>query len=255
MMKIDAKWALLGERLDYANIAGRDRRCICFTKSFRERIAVAVEQLTHFVRCTDQRQRLAQTVGPRANNGRNLTFKGRNVDRRCCATGAANNEMHADQRPLVREEWIERRYASDKRARQIRTDLGADLTVISLARHKHEHRHKAVKAIVPCQDTHAWPLIKLQNGYRKSIERVFVDLEQFVAWIMLQHIRQCFAGMAAGAQAGALLYRGDLAAEIRNAMSRTRIGRGGEQPDDAMLADEIAGRIESLHPDIIEIDP
>src|SRR5262249_56643138 len=100
----------------------------------------------------------------------------------------------------------------------------ADTAVVSLARHKHEHRYKAVKAVMPCQDAHARSLVKLQNSHRKSIERVFVDLEQLVAWIVLKHIRQRFARMAAGAQAGALLHRGGLAAAVPDALRRRACG-------------------------------
>ena len=71
---------------------------------------------------------------------------------------------------------------------------------------------------------------------------------------MLQHVRQRLAGMAVGVESGARLDRRDLAAQIRDAVCRARIGGGGEQPDDAMLADEVAGRVEALDPDVIEIN-
>ena len=37
-------------------------------------------------------------------------------------------------------------------------------------------------------------------------------------------------------------------------MRGARIGGGGEQPDDAMLADQVAGSVEALDADIVEID-
>src|ERR1700743_3598594 len=49
------------------------------------------------------------------------------------------------------------------------------------------------------------------------------------------------------------LHRVDLAPQIRNRMGRARIGRRGEQPEDAELADWIAVGVEALDADIIEI--
>src|SRR6516164_6315602 len=60
--------------------------------------------------------------------------------------------------------------------------------------------------------------------------------------------------MTAGDETGALFYCRDLAAEIGDAMGRTGIGGRGEEPDDAMLANEVAGGIETFHANIIEVD-
>src|SRR6185436_4068579 len=136
--------------------------------------------------------------------------------------GAPDNEMHADQWSFIRKERIECRDTSDECVREIRADLGADAAVVSFTRHEHEHRHKTVEAVVPGEDAHAWPFIKLQDRERKAIERLFVDLEQLVTWIVLQHIRQRFAGVAAGIEAGTKFNRRDLAAKIRNAVRRAR---------------------------------
>ena len=71
---------------------------------------------------------------------------------------------------------------------------------------------------------------------------------------MLEHVRQRLAGMAARIEAGARLDGRDLAAQIRNAVRGARIGGRGEKSDDPMLADQIAGRVEALDADIVEID-
>lgn len=60
--------------------------------------------------------------------------------------------------------------------------------------------------------------------------------------------------MTAGAEAGALLDAGDLAAQIRNAVRRTRVGGRGEQADDTELADQVSRGVELLDADIVEID-
>ena len=160
--------------------------------------------------------------------------------------------MHPHQRTF-REERIERRDAADEGAAEIIADPHADAAVVAFARNEYQHRHETVEAVAPRQHAHARPFVELQDGEREAIERVFVDLEQFVARIMLQHVGQRLAGMTVGIEAGALLDARDLAAEIRNAVRGARIGGGGEQPDDALFADQIAGFVETLDADIVEI--
>ncbi len=60
--------------------------------------------------------------------------------------------------------------------------------------------------------------------------------------------------MTGGIEAGPLFHRGDFPPQIRNAVRAARIGRRGEQPDDAVFADEIARRVETFDPDVVEVD-
>ena len=89
---------------------------------------------------------------------------------------------------------------------------------------------------------------------RELIERVLVELEQLVARVVLQHVDQRLAGMALGIEAGPRHDGVDLAAQIRDRAGRARIGGGGEQPDDAELADQLAAAIEALHAHIVHVD-
>ena len=146
----------------------------------------------------------AEPVGPAAHDCRDFLLERRARDLGRGAAGAADDEVHAHQRAF-REERIERRDPADEGAAEIIADLGADVAVVAFARHEHQHRHETVEAVAARQHAHARTLVELQDGERKAIERVVVDLEQFVARIMLQHIGQRFAGMAVGIEAGALL--------------------------------------------------
>ena len=84
--------------------------------------------------------------------------------------------------------------------------------------------------------------VELKDRRSECAERLLVDLEQLVARILLEHIRQRLAGMAVRIEAEPLLDRGELLAQIRNAARRARIGRRGEQADDAHFADQPAHR-------------
>ena len=200
-----------------------------------------------------QRQRLGEAVGPGADDVGDGVFQRHPVDFGRRAAGAADDEVHAHQRAFG-EERVERRDVPDKGARQIFADLGADGAVVALARHEHQHRDEAVETVAPRQHAHARPLVELHDGDGEMVKRVLVDLEQFVARIVLEHVGQHLAEVARAFEAGAFLDVGDLAAQIRDAVRRARIGGGGEQADDAELADQIAGGVEALDADVIEID-
>src|ERR1700756_847518 len=70
--------------------------------------------------------------------------------------------------------------------------------VVTLARDEDQDRHEAIEAIAARQDPHPRTLVEIQDLDRKPIERIFVDLEQFVPRVALQHIDERLAGMAVG---------------------------------------------------------
>ena len=253
MIEIDAERPRLGQRLHDADIAGGDWRRVDIVKAGAERRAIAGEQFACLVRRIDQRQRAMQPVGPAADDVGDILFQPFARHVRCLAAGTADDEMHAHQRPF-REERIESRHAADEGARQAIADLDADGAVVAFARHVNQHRHEPVEAVAARQHPHARPLVELQDRLREVVQRLVVDLEQFVARIMLQHIGQRLAGMTARIEPRALFDGGELAAQIGDAVRRARIGGRGEQADDAVFADKIAAGIETLDADIIEIN-
>ena len=253
VMEIDAERALLGQAFDHPDVAGGDGGRIGFLEAGREGVAIAREHVALLLRRMHQRQRLGQTVGPAAHDRRDRVFQRGAVDVGSGAAGAADDEMHPHQRAF-RKERIEGGDAADEGAGQIVADLGADIAVVAVARDEHQHRHEAVETVAPRQHAHARTFVELQDGERELIERVLVDLEQFVARIMRQHVGQRLAGMAVGVEAGALLDMRDLAPQIGNAVRRAGIGGGGEQADDTEFAHQIAVRIEALEADVVEID-
>ena len=136
---------------------------------------------------------------------------------------------------------------------EIIADQLAVAAAVAVARHVDQNRDEAIEAVAPRQHAHARPLVELQHGEREVMQRVLVDLEQLVTRIVLQHVDQRLAGMAVEIEAGAVHHRFDLAAQIRDRAGRARIGGGGEQADDAELADQLAVGVEALHPHVIHV--
>src|SRR5678815_5061754 len=61
--------------------------------------------------------------------------------------------------------------------------------------------------------------------------------------------------MTARVKTGMRLDGRDFATQVGNGPRGPGVGSGREQPDDPMLADQIARRIKALHADVVEIDP
>src|SRR6202042_938731 len=122
-------------------------------------------------------------------DGLDGAVKRRAIGIRRFALGTADDEMHAYQRAFG-EERIEGAYGTVERAGEIIADQCPDRAVVALARNVDEDRDKAVEAVAPRQHAHPRTVAELQDVERELIEQIFVDLEQFVARISLQHVDQ-----------------------------------------------------------------
>jgi len=80
------------------------------------------------------------------------------------------------------------------------------------------------------------PLGKGQDIRCESVQRIDVDLEQFVARIGLEHVPQGPAHITGRVKRGVREYRLGLAAQIGNRRDGAVIGVRREQPDDAQFA-------------------
>ena len=136
---------------------------------------------------------------------------------------------------------------------QISSDRRSDLAAIAVTGNVNQQRDIAIEAIPPRQHTQARSLVEMQDLQRKMIQRILIDLKQFVARISLEHIDQRLAGMAGRIETSAVDDALNFAPQIRNAVRGLGIGSRGEQTAEAMFADEFPGAIEALHPDIVEM--
>ena len=97
-------------------------------------------------------------------------------------------------------------------------------------------------------------LLQVQDAHGDPVKVVLADLEQFVARVVLQDVQQRLAVVAVGAEAALLQHPVDLAAQQRDLARRARIGGGGEQPGDQLLAGDMAFAIERLDRDRVQVD-
>ncbi len=253
LIEIDPERACRGERFDHPDVVDGDQRRIGLAVGVRKGVAIARQQRLRprgFMRHPD---RVGEPVGPGAHDVGHRAFELGARGARHLAGAARDDEMHAHQRAF-RKEQREGGHAPPIGVGEHVADLLADRAVEAVARHVDQHRHETVEAVAPRQHAHARAFLELEDHQPEAQQRVLADLEELVARILLQHDRERLAGMAVRVEARARDHGSGLAAQIRDAEGRARIGGRGEQPDDAEDADQPAGGVVALDADQVHGD-
>ncbi len=97
------------------------------------------------------------------------------------------------------------------------------------------------------------PLLEVEHARHDGRQLVDGRLEQLVARVRLQDLEQVAAVVAVGREARAVEDLGDLAADDGDTAYGLGVRGGGEQPEEAPLADDIPVGVELLHADVVEV--
>ena len=130
----------------------------------------------------------------------------------------------------------------------------AVLRVEALARQVDETREEAAERVAPDEQPHAPALAEVEDAERRLEELVLRDLEQLVARIRLQDLDERLVVVAA--RAGGPTARRPAAPCCRSTgdLPRARaVGGVGVEPEKAPLAGDLAGGVEPLHADVVEV--
>ena len=135
-------------------------------------------------------------------------------------------------------------------------DLGharARVGVVVLARQENQARVEAPVDVAPDEDAHLAAIAEAQYAERRLQQRVLVDLEELVPRVLLQHGEEVLVHVAVRPEAGALHHARDALAQQRHLARVGVVSRGRIEPDETALADHLAGGVEALHADVVEV--
>jgi hypothetical protein len=132
-------------------------------------------------------------------------------------------------------------------------DLHPRVGVVALARQVDEARIEAAVEVAAHEDAGLAPVAEAQHAERGFEERVLVDLQQLVARVVLQHREQVLVHVARRAESRALDHARDLAPEQRHLVGIGMVGRRGVKADEAALPHDLAGVVELLQADVVEV--
>ena len=252
-LEVDAERRVRRHLLDGRDVLHRGRGGEGVAIGRRERLGVAREEIARRRRVVRGEQRLEQEIRPRLHDPRHVGFELRAVGMGERHVAARDDEMHAHQRTFG-EVRNERSDLAVEGRRQQPADHGAGAAAIGLARHVDEDRGEALVKVEAGEHPHPRPFVELQDDQREMDERVLVDLEQLVAGIGVEHVRERLAGMAVRREPRPCEHACDLAAEIGDVAGRAGIGGRGEQTDDLYSARRPAVA-EVLDPDHVHRHP
>ena len=239
-------------RRDLEQVGHRGARAVALAVDLRETARPALEQL-HAARLASLvDERVAQLVVPAPRRIGEPRLQRAQVDLGHVARTRADGEVHARQDGMA-ERDVEVGTLAVEGVHQQALELEPQRGVVGLARHVDQARDEAVVGVAP--DEQAQPLAfgRGQDAHRDLVQVVLADLEQVVARIRGQDVVERLGQVSAGGQRRAFDDRADLAAQQRYLQHAGAVRGRGEQPDEAVLADHLAGGVVTLHTDVVGV--
>ena len=240
----------------------RDRRCPRAPALVRRRRdsaggnspRVTARELHGIARHAARDQRLLQPVFPGGCRGRrDLRLDGGDVfDRRARPAACAPAGAGAPASESEICTW-DSTCVPPKRCAHDAFDALAHLGVVAVARHVHQAGIETLVAVASHEQAHAAAFVEIDDAAHDGDELGRRRLEQFVAREGLDDVDHGLGVVALRRQAEMLDHRVELAAQQRNLRGRRVIGARGPQAEKAMFAGDIAGGIEGLDADVVEI--
>ena len=165
---------------------------------------------------------------------------------------AADDEVHTGDAAFGEGRVVSRHTAIIDRLEVVADAFPGD-RIILIARDIDDQRDEAVKAVDAGQNPDPRTIRELVDLHAEPRQKICIDLKQIVARVGFQRVEQKFAGMALRVEAEFGDHRLHLRAQQRDLGDRAGVGGGGEEPDNAQFADNLAFRIETLDADIVHI--
>ena len=126
--------------------------------------------------------------------------------------------------------------------------------VVAVPREVDEAGEVATVGVRPHEEAQLPPFPGVQHRLRDRDQLVQRRLEQLVPRVGLEHVHERLAGVAHRVCTGRLDHRVGLLAHHRDAGQRLRVGGGAEEPEEAPLPHDLAGLVERLDADVVEVD-
>ena len=196
--------------------------------------------------------RVPKQIAPGARRDGDLLLDVAHVVGRNLARRRTDDEMPARER-RVGHVLVVRRHFAVERALENRLDPVAHFRREPVARQVDQRRDEPVEHILPDEGRNALTLLQLQDPHRDVVELFFADLVDLVTGKGFQDLNQLFPGMARPRQSRVLDDAVDLAPEQRDLADASRVRRRSEQPEEPVLADQIAGGVVALDPDPVHV--
>ena len=140
-----------------------------------------------------------------------------------------------------------------ERLAQFLLDAQAHVGGVPVARKVDEGGHKAAVDVRPQEQPGPAAFLQPLDARGNGGQVGDFDLEELVAGVGFEDAQQVLAGVRIGREAGVPQDCGDLLPDHRDVTHGSGVGGGGEESDEAAFAVDVAGRIEALDADVVEV--
>ncbi len=217
-----------------------------------ERLAVALEERPGALLAELLRERVAEVVGPGSRRRREAGLDLGDVVLRSRARLRVDDEVDTREHRLGEL----RRVVDADAAQGLPEDLldsPAIPRVEALARQVDETREEAGERVSADEEPHAPALVEVEDAERGLEQLVLRDLEQLVARVRLEDLDQRLVVVTALREPRSLDDALSLAAENGDLPRALAVGGVRVEPEEPPLAGDLAGGVEALHADVVEV--
>jgi hypothetical protein len=245
----------LGERLEHAQVGDGDPRREVRLVRLGEGRAVPADELGRVLLRVELADRDREVVLPGAGDLGEAALQLLDVDAvdvERPAALAADHQVHPGERGLADHGAVVERAAA-KGVEQDLLQAQPYLRGEAVARQVDEAGDVAAVVVAAQEEPDLLALAQPQHAERDRQQLLDGDLEQLGAGEGLQDLDEVLAVVAGERDARAAQHLVQLGAQHRDAGDRLVVGDVGEQAEEAALADHLAGLVEQLHPDVVEV--
>ena len=217
-----------------------------------ERVAVALVQRDCSLVTGMIDERVAEVVRPRARGRGEARLDLRHVVVGHRAGLGVDDVVQAGQHRLGDAGRVVGALARERLLQDL-LDLAPVLRVEPLARDEDQAGEEAAEHVAADEEPDAAALAEMEDAERDLEQLVVRDLEQLVPRVRLEDLDQRLVVVAAGQQARALEHALHLPPQQRDLPRARAVDGVREQAEEPALRSHLAGRVEALHADVVEI--
>ena len=169
------------------------------------------------------------------------------------ARGCAHHEVQPGEDRLADPRRVVERRRTHRLLQDVLHPL-AHLGRVPVAGQEDEARQVAAVGVAADEEAQLPALPQMQDGLGDRKQLLDRGLEQLVARVVLEDVDERLAAVAQRLEARPLEQLGRLVPQDRDADQALGVGGRAEQPEEPLLAVDLAGGVEGLDPDIVEVD-
>ncbi len=251
-LQAQAQVVRAGQGIELADIVGGNGGAVVFDVAGRQCLADAGSDAQAFGFAVAGHQRFAQVVLPVAQHLGQLLLQFGGIDVQHFARLGAHDQVHLGQRRFAQHHRAVHVLAV-QRVLQHRFDAQAHVGVEALTRQVDQRGDETTVLVAAQEQAAAHALLQAQHAHGSAEQFVLAGLEQFFARQGFQDVAQGLAAVAGRGQARLLHHVLVALAHQRDFPRATVVGAGGEQAEEALLADDLALGVEFQHADVVHV--